>query len=165
MVIDRQNKLHGIPFLGHRCDKKMFFAFCRSCVQQRSSNLCPKSHDRSSRLFRDFFTLPEIHYCLTQLGGHQVTLLEVYFYKKQAPIFKLYYKTLAAFKCSFEAPPKNVADNPSALKAYLDDLNQRLDLHEPTLKLQPQHIRPNASLRANIKQVTTRLYFTVCYMY
>ena len=92
----------------------------------------------------------ELHYAQKELGDHNVVIYEAFFYTKLERIFAPYYRILAYHKMIYDAVDEDLVKNPEKLKAYLDDINEKMDLRGD-LSLTPEKLQPNKSMRMTIK--------------
>ena len=71
VLIHRENNMRNFPLLGYRYQKKMYYIFCRRCLEVKNSQKPCRCSD-ADRSFEGYFCLPEIAYALNKLKGHQV---------------------------------------------------------------------------------------------
>ena len=70
-------------------------------------------------------------------------------YLKASPVFKPFFKTLAALKIKHEALKPSMTHE--EILAYFQDINETMNLTEPHLRLAPETLSPNYPLRSFLK--------------
>lgn len=125
------------------------FANCHGCIRSRSP-VCRHKADHH-RLTTQTFTVPELLYAIKEGGCELVCLLEGFFYKEEAKLFRDYLGIL----CREKIRHSEIDEAKSDLQSYLGKINRVLFPAEP---LQEIDLKPNMHYRSAIKFLTTSIF-------